>query len=83
MLAQGWRAAEIDTQGRNIPFARTKAERMTNADPRLSLEERYPDHDACVRAVGESAHDLERRRMLLEEDVERYTRAAEGGGIGR
>jgi hypothetical protein len=66
-----------------IPFARTKAERMANGDPRLSLEERYPDHDAYVRAVSESAQDLERRRMLLEEDVERYIKAAEGSDIGR
>ena len=75
--------AEIDMQGLDIPSARTKAKRMTNGDPRLSLEERYPDHDAYVRAVGESAHDLERRRMLLEEDVERYIRAAEGSDIAR
>jgi hypothetical protein len=72
-----------DASGMVIPFARTKAQRMANGDPRLSLEERYPDHDAYVRAVSESAHDLERRRMLLEEDVERYIKAAEGRDIGR
>jgi hypothetical protein len=72
-----------DASGMVIPFARTKAERMANGDPRLSLEERYPDHDAYVRAVSASAHDLERRRLLLEEDVERYIKAAEDSDIGR
>jgi hypothetical protein len=72
-----------DASGMVIPFARTKAERMANGDPRLSLEERYPNHDAYVRAVSESAHDLERRRLLLNEDTERYIKAAEGSDIGR
>jgi hypothetical protein len=30
-----------------------------------------------------SAHDLERRRLLLAEDVERYIKAAEDSDIGR
>jgi hypothetical protein len=72
-----------DASGMVIPFARTKAERMASGDPRLSIEERYPDHDAYVRAVSESAHDLESRRLLLEEDVERYVKAAEDSDIGR
>ena len=72
-----------DASGMVIPFARAKAERMANGDPRPSLEERYPDHDAYVRAVSVSAHDLERRRLLLEEDVERYIKAAEDSDIGR
>jgi hypothetical protein len=56
---------------------------MASGDPRLSIEERYPDHDAYVRAVNESAHDLERRRLLLDEDVDRYVRAAEDSDIRR
>ncbi|HTZ68478.1 MAG TPA: alpha/beta hydrolase domain-containing protein [Roseiarcus sp.] len=72
-----------DASGMILPFARTKAERIANGDPRLSLEERYPDHDAYVRAVSESAQNLERRRLLLKEDVERYIRAAEDSDIGR
>jgi hypothetical protein len=34
-----------------IPFAKTKAERTANHDPRLSLEERYGTHTAYVDAV--------------------------------
>jgi hypothetical protein len=72
-----------DASGMAIPFARTKAERMARGDPRLSLVERYPDHDVYVRMVSESAHDLERRRLLLEEDAQRYIKAAEDSDIGR
>jgi hypothetical protein len=34
-----------------VPFARTRAERMANNDPRPSLEERYHDHAGYVEAV--------------------------------
>jgi hypothetical protein len=72
-----------DASGMVIPFARTKAERTASGDPRLSLEERYPDHASYVRAVSAAAHDLERRRLLLPEDAERYIKAAEDGDVGR
>ncbi len=72
-----------DASGMVIPFARTKAERTASGDPRLSLEERYSDHESYVRAVSASAHDLERSRLLLGEDAERYIRAAEDSDIGR
>jgi len=72
-----------DGSGMVIPFARTKAERMESGDPRLSLEERYPDHGSYVRSLSASAHDLERRRLLLDEDAERYIKAAEDRDIGR
>jgi hypothetical protein len=71
-----------DASGMVVPFARTKAERMASGDPRLSLEERY-SHESYVRAVAESAHDLERRRLLLDEDAERYIKAAEDSDVGR
>ena len=41
-------------QGGWIPFAKTKAERMANGDPRLSLEERYRNHDG-LRARRQAA----------------------------
>ena len=72
-----------DASGMVIPFARTKAERTASGDPRLSLEERYPDHASYVRAVSASAHDLTNRRLLLAEDAERYIRAAEESDVGR
>ena len=38
-------------QGGWMPFAKTKAERIGNHDPRLSIEERYGTHEAYVAAV--------------------------------
>jgi hypothetical protein len=43
--------------GGMVPFAKTKAERKANKDPRLSLEERYGTHDGYVAAVKKAAND--------------------------
>ena len=55
--------------GEYVPFAATRAERLANGDPRLSLEERYPGGAAEVqerrRAV---AHALMRDRQVLARD---------------
>ena len=64
-----------------IPFAKTKAERLAKGDPRLSLEERYADHDAYVRAVSKAAADAVNRGFLLQEDADRYVTAAEASDI--
>ena len=52
-----------------IPFAKTKAERTASGDPRLSLEERYNDHDGYVRAVRTAADTLVREGYLLAADA--------------
>src|SRR3954470_16623156 len=72
-----------DHAGMVIPFARTRAERIAAGDPRPSLEERYPDHDTYVRAVRAAADGLRRERLLLDEDAERYVKAAADSDIGR
>ncbi|HYZ61416.1 MAG TPA: alpha/beta hydrolase domain-containing protein [Acetobacteraceae bacterium] len=72
-----------DHSGMYIPFARTKAERMANGDPRPSLEERYPTHAAYVQAVTQAAEGLGRQGLLLEEDVQRYVKAADDSGVGK
>ena len=72
-----------DHSGMYVPFARTKAERLASGDPRPSLEERYPDHGAYVGAVTTAADDLRRRELLLDEDAERYIKAARDSDIGR
>ena len=41
--------------GGMVPFAVTKAQRLANNDPRLSLEERYGTHDGYVAAVKAAA----------------------------
>ena len=41
--------------GGMVPFAKTKQERIASGDPRLSLEERYGNHDGYVAAVRAAA----------------------------
>lgn len=71
-----------DGAGQKIDFVRTKAERLAAGDPRLSIEERYPTHDAYVNAVTRAARALSRDRFLLEEDVQRYIERAEKSDVG-
>jgi hypothetical protein len=72
-----------DAAGQMIDFARTKADRMATSDSRLSLEERYPSHDAYVNAVSAAANALARDRLLLPEDVEAYVKKAQDSPIGK
>jgi hypothetical protein len=57
--------------GSSVPFARSKAERESRGDARLSLEERYGDQAGYVAKVRQAAAVLERERYLLAEDVTR------------
>jgi len=59
-----------------IPFAATKAERLASADPRLSLEERYPTQEAYLAKVKKSADALVRDRFLLPSDAAVLLKAA-------
>ncbi|MEA2642020.1 MAG: hypothetical protein QOF51_3414 [Chloroflexota bacterium] len=62
--------------GSFVPFARTKAEREANSDPRLSLEERYTSPEAYVDAVKFVCDRLVRERLLLREDADRFVESA-------
>jgi hypothetical protein len=53
-----------------IPFAATKAERMSANDPRPSLEERYGSQKAYVAAVRAAADKAVGERFLLKEDAD-------------
>jgi hypothetical protein len=55
--------------GSYIPFARTRAEREKNHDPRASIEERYSSRDDYLRRVRAAADALAEDRYLLQEDV--------------
>jgi hypothetical protein len=44
--------------GSYIPFAKTKAERLKNGDPRLSLEERYGSFDAYLKQFEKGCASL-------------------------
>ena len=69
--------------GSFIPFAKTKAERMTKGDPRLSLEERYGTHEGYVATVRRAAARQVRDRFLLQEDADRLIAQAESSDVLR
>jgi Alpha/beta hydrolase domain len=64
-----------------IPFAKTKAERMTSGDPRLSLEERYRTHDDYVQAVTTAATKLVKDGYLLQPDADSMVDQAKASAI--
>ena len=55
--------------GSYLPFARTKAAREAAGDPRLAIEERYPDRACYLGRIAEAALGLTRERLLLPQDV--------------
>ena len=70
-----------ESNGQHIPFAVTKAERVASGDPRLSLEERYKNHDGYVQAVTKAARKLEKQRFLLPADVKQYIKDAQASDV--
>jgi hypothetical protein len=65
-----------DLNGSSIPLPATKAERLAKADPRLSLEERYPTPQAYVDQIKKSVDRLMQERLLLPEDAARILERA-------
>ena len=63
--------------GTTIPLPPTAAFRQAEADPRLSIEERYGSREDYVAAVCASAERLVTERILLGEDA--ATQVAESG----
>jgi hypothetical protein len=55
--------------GSYVPFAKTRAEREKNHDPRLSIEERYSSRDDYLKRIEAAAEALAKGRYLLPEDV--------------
>lgn len=62
--------------GSFIPFAKTRVEREKNGDPRLSIEERYPNRADCLRRVEDAANRLVEQRYVLPEHVNRIVEEA-------
>src|SRR5262249_28764643 len=67
--------------GSIIPFAKTKAERLANSDPRLSLEERYADHAGYVAAVRKAAANAVAQKFLLQKDADALIAAADASNV--
>lgn len=68
-------------QGGWIPFAKTKAERLVNHDPRPSVEERYGTLENYLAIVKRAADQAVRDRFLLPTDAERIVHEAETSNI--
>jgi hypothetical protein len=60
----------MQMMGSTISFARTRAEREKNGDPRPSIAERYASRTAYLDAVRTAAQKLVTERYVLAEDVE-------------
>ena len=58
-----------DNNGSMMPFAATREERLKINDPRLSMEERYPNAGDRAAAIAKATQQLIRDRLLLEEDA--------------
>ena len=72
-----------EASGQHVAFTITKAERLAAGDPRLSLEERYGNHEGYVAAVTKAARKLEQQRLLLPADVQRYIEQAQASPVLR
>ncbi len=71
----------LESEGQYIPFKVTKSERIAANDPRLSLEERYGNHDGYIAAVKKAAEKLEKQRFLLHNDVQIYISDAKASNV--
>jgi Alpha/beta hydrolase domain len=71
--------------GSYIPFARTKAERERNQDPRPSVDERYTSREDYLKHVESAAKNLVAGGYLLAQDVPKLVErgAAEWDRLGR
>ena len=72
-----------EANGQHIAFKTTRAERTAAGDPRLSLEERYTNHEGYVAAVTKAAQKLQNQRLLLPADVQQYIERARASDMLR
>jgi hypothetical protein len=61
-----------DRDGTYLEFAAMRGEREQSADPRPSLAERYPTHEAYLAGKRQVVTALQRDGFLLDEDAEVY-----------
>lgn len=82
ITAAGFHAGKLcNYAGGMIPFAKTKAERTANNDPRLSLEERYKTHEGYVDAVKAAAANAVAKGFLLQADADALVAQAAAGNV--
>lgn len=71
--------AMMGTVGSYFRFPATRADREASGDPRLSIEERYLSAEDYRERISQAARALVERRLLLQEDAERYVQSAADG----
>ena len=82
ITASGFHKGQVcNYQGGWIPFAKTKAERVSNNDQRLSLEERYVSHGGYVAAVTAAAARTVAAGFLLQADADALIAAAAASNV--
>jgi hypothetical protein len=54
--------------GSTFPLAKTKEERTSKHDPRLSIAERYTSREDYLKRVSQAADEMIRRRFVLPQD---------------
>jgi hypothetical protein len=57
--------------GQNIPFLKTKADRLKLGDPRLSIEERYRTVETYADLLDKAIKNLVEARLLLQSDADK------------
>jgi len=84
ITASGFHAGRLCSYaGGMVPFARTRADREANRDPRLSLEERYGSHAGYVEAVRKAVERVRAAGFLLERDAAALVKQAEASNVLR
>jgi alpha/beta hydrolase family protein len=76
-----YKGKECNFAGGMVPFAKTKAERLANEDPRPSLEERYGSHAGYVAAVTAAAAKAAAAGFLLPADEKALITAAQESDV--
>lgn len=84
ITAGGFHQGQIcDYVGGMLPFAKTAEARKANNDPRLSLQERYSNHEGYVAAVRKAADRAMGEGFLLPEDAQALIKAADASQVLR
>ena len=82
VVAEGFHQGKLcNYAGGMIPFAKTRAERQATGDPRLSLEERYKNHDGYVAAVRAAAMKAVTAGYLLQPDADKLIAEAAASNV--
>src|SRR5437899_924228 len=82
IVSEGFHQGKLcNYAGVMIPFARTRADREAAGDPRLSLEERYKNHDGYVAAVRTASAKAVAAGFLLQADADKLIAEAAASNV--